>query len=290
VPILYYDVNIIPFVLLSIILISLYNVEYGFSQTREESSSDSEKFVKTHPELRSSQSLKIHSLLFEWQSSSTPEVFARNNNLSVSDNKIQVYIYLDSADSIVNIPQDIDVIDSNENIAVAFVSSEQINQLAQLDFVVKISLPLTAVPRETERESTEITTKLDDPKINSVILEWMSSSNPKLFAENNNLSVSDNKIQVYIYLDSADSIVNIPQDIDVIDSNENIAIAFVSSEQINQLTQLDFVVKISPPIRASIPISQEGDGNDNFALIGIGVIIAVIIGVIYSKKRKGNRN
>ena len=182
-PILYYDVNIIPFVLLSIILISLYNVEYGFSQTREESSIDSEKFVKTHPKLRSSQSLKIHSLLFEWQSSSTPEVFARNNNLSVSDNKIQVYIYLDSADSIVNIPQDIDVIDSNENIAVAFVSSEQINQL----------------------------------------------------------------------------------------------------------TQLDFVVKISPPIRASISISQN-DGNDNFALIGIGIIIAVIIGVIYSKKRKGNRN
>ena len=162
----------------------MYNVEYGFSQTREESSSDSEKFVKTHPELRSSQSLKIDSLLFEWQSSSTPEVFARNNDISVSDNKIQVYIYLDSADSIVNIPQDIDVIDSNENIAVAFVSSEQINQLAQLDFVVKIS----------------------------------------------------------------------------------------------------------PPLRASFSISQEGDGNDNFALIGIGIIIAVIIGVIYSKKRKENRN
>ena len=280
--------KLIHFILLSIILISLYNVEYGFSQTREESISDSEKFVKTS-DLRSSESLKINSLLIEWQSSSTPEVFARNNNLSVSDNKIQVYIYLDSADSIVNIPQDIDVIDSNENIAVAFVSSEQINQLAQLDFVVKISLPLTAVPRETERESTEITTKLDDPKINSVILEWMSSSNPKLFAENNNLSVSDNKIQVYIYLDSADSIVNIPQDIDVIDSNENIAVAFVSSEQINQLAQLDFVVQISPPIRASISISQD-DGNDNFALIGIGIIIAVIIGVIYSKKRKGNRN
>ena len=179
--------KLIHFILLSIILISLYNVEYGFSQTREESSSDSEKFVKTHPELRSSQSLKIHSLLFEWQSSSTPEVFARNNNLSVSDNKIQVYIYLDSADSIVNIPQDIDVIDSNENIAIAFVSSEQINQLTQLDFVVKISPPIRAI--------------------------------------------------------------------------------------------------ISP-----IPISQEDDGNDNFALIGIGIIIAVIIVLIYSKKRKGNRN
>ena len=136
--------KLIHFILLSIILISLYNVEYGFSQTREESISDSEKFVKTS-DLRSSESLKINSLLIEWQSSSTPEVFARNNNLSVSDNKIQVYIYLDSADSIVNIPQDIDVIDSNENIAVAFVSSEQINQLTQLDFVVKISPPIRAI-------------------------------------------------------------------------------------------------------------------------------------------------
>ena len=155
----------------------------------------------------------------------------------------------------------------------------------------KISLPITAVPRETQREPVEMTTKLNDPKISSVILKWMSSSNSKSFAEDNSLIFSDNKIQVYVYLDSANSIANIPQNIDVIGSDDNIVVAFVNSEQINQLAQLDFVERISPPIRATIPpipISQEGDEIENYALIGIGIviIIAIIVGVIYSMKRK----
>ena len=132
-------------------------------------------------------------------------------------------------------------------------------------------------------------------KIHKQIIEWKSSSNPEVYARNNNLIFSDNKIQVYIYLDSTKSIVNIPQDIDVIGSDENIAVAFVSSEQINQLAQLDFVEQISPPILATIspiPISQEDNENENSTLIGIGVVIAIVIivGVIYSKKRKGSRN
>ena len=131
-------------------------------------------------------------------------------------------------------------------------------------------------------------------KIHSQIIEWKSSSNPEAFARDNNLIFSDNKIQVYVYLDSAESISNVPQDIDVVDSDENIVVAFASSEQINQLAQLDFVVQISPPIRAiipPIPISQEGDEIDNSALIGIGImiIVAIIVGMLYSKKRKASR-
>ena len=132
-------------------------------------------------------------------------------------------------------------------------------------------------------------------KIQLQIIEWKSSSNPEVFARDNNLIFSDNKIQVYVYLDSANSIANIPQNIDVIGSDDNIIVAFVNSEQINQLAQLDFVVQISPPILATIPpipVSQEDDEIENSALIGIGIviIITIIAGGIYSKKRKGSRN
>ena len=281
------------FIFLVLIFASSYFINEGFSQTREESVNSTEKFTKTQPQLRSPELEKIHSTILEWKSSSNQEVYARDNNLIFSDNKIQVYVYLDSAESISNIPQDIDVVDSDDNIAVAFVSSEQINQLAQLDFIVQISPPITAVPRETEREPTETVSKPNDPKINSVILEWMSSSSPESFAEDNNLIFSDNKIQVYVYLDSAESISNIPQDIDVVDSDDNIAVAFVSSEQINQLAQLEFVIQIAHPIRATIPpipISTEDSEIDNSALIGIvigiGIAIAIIAGIVYSKKRR----
>ncbi len=142
-----------------------------------------------------------------------------------------------------------------------------------------------AVKKSPELRSTELA------KIQSQIIEWRVSSNPEVFARDNNLIFSDNKIQVYVYLDSANSIANIPQNIDVIGSDDNIVVAFVNSEQINQLAQLDFVEQISPPIRATIPpipISQEGDEIENYALIGIGIviIIAIIVGVVYSMKRK----
>ena len=144
-----------------------------------------------------------------------------------------------------------------------------------------------------KQQESETVSKPNDPKINSIILEWMNSSSPASFAEDNNLIFSDNKIQVYVYLDNAESISNIPQDIDVVDSDDNIAVALVSSEQINQLAQLDFVEQIAPPIRATIPpipISTEDSEIDNSALIGIvigiGIAIAIIAGIVYSKKRR----
>ena len=132
------------FIFLVLIFASSYFVNEGFSQTREEATAGTEEFIKTYPELRSPELAKIHSQIIEWKSSLNPEAFARDNNLIFSDNKIQVYVYLDSADSIANIPQEISVLDSDDNIVVAFVSSEQINQLAQLDFVVQISPPIEA--------------------------------------------------------------------------------------------------------------------------------------------------
>ena len=88
-----------------------------------------------------------------------------------------------------------------------------------------------------------------------------------------------------------ESISNIPQDIDVVDSDDNIVVAFVSSEQINQLAQLDFVEKIAPPIQATvspIPISADDNQIDDTTLMGVGIVIviAIIAGIVYSKKRR----
>jgi len=100
---------------------------------------------------------------------------------------------------------------------------------------------------ENERFSQ---TRSEATKVDPIILEWQSSSNPEAFARTNNLSFSDDKIAVYIYLDNADSISNISSEIDVISSDDNIVVAFVSSQQIEQLTQMVFVERIAPPILA----------------------------------------
>jgi len=284
------SVRIGIFIFLSLIFLTYSPVNEGFSQTREESVNGSAKIIKIDPSLRSLESEKIDNILIQWQSSPTPQFFAEQNNLQFSDGKVSVYIYLDSYESVSKLPNDIDFLVSSDNIAVALVSSEQINQLAQLDFVERITPPVKAEFFET-RESVDEISKTGDSKINSAIIGWMESSDPNLFAEENNLIVSGNKIQVYVYLDSSDSISNIPQDVDVLASDDNIAVALVSSEQINQLAQLDFVERITPPVKAEIPpipISQNPDQNDysTIIMISIGIGIAIIVGIIFLKKKQ----
>jgi len=144
-----------------------------------------------------------------------------------------------------------------------------------------------------QREPTEIISKTDDPKIDSTILEWMTSSNPSSFAAENDLVFSNNKIQVYVFLDTSESISNIPQDIDVLASDDNIVVVLVSSDQINQLSQLEFVEKISPPIKARyppIPIIQESTENDRLCWIilgiGLGISVVLIVSISYMKKKE----
>jgi len=131
-------------------------------------------------------------------------------------------------------------------------------------------------------------------KIHQTLTGWQTSSDPATFATANNLSFSNNKIKVYVFLDSAESISNIPQDIDVVDSNGNIAVALVSSEQIDQLSLLDFVEKIEPPIQVQnppLPIPKSDgviEGSmSNEIVIGVGIVIAIAIGVgVFSLRRR----
>jgi len=136
-------------------------------------------------------------------------------------------------------------------------------------------------------------------KIDPVIQQWQSSANPVTFAQENNLAYSDEKIRVYIYLDKPESISELPQEIEVTSSADNIAVAYLDSRQITQTANLDFVQRISPPILAKppqIPTPTEGsDDNDKSVLpqhsdYTIIIVVAMIIaGIIYLIKRKNQK-
>ena len=90
---------------------------------------------------RSPTNSKIHPTLIQWKISDDPNEFAKQNNLSYIDNKIGVYIYLESAESRIKIPQDITITGSDQKIIVGFVSIEQLDMLEKLDFVERVTLP-----------------------------------------------------------------------------------------------------------------------------------------------------
>ena len=95
-------------------------------------------------ERKTSTTSNIHSILIQWQESENPEEFAKNHNLSYKDGKVGVYIYLDNAESQSKIPLEIEITASDDKIAVAFVTSEQLYKLSEMEFVERISLPVLA--------------------------------------------------------------------------------------------------------------------------------------------------
>ncbi len=103
-----------------------------------------------------------------------------------------------------------------------------------------------------------------------------------------------NKIGVYIYLESTESRTKIPHEITITAFDEKILVAYVSSEQLDKLEELDFIERITPPDLArtppipqvKIPESQtiEENQNDYLLLLVIGGIVIITIGIL--KKRK----
>jgi hypothetical protein len=131
-------------------------------------------------------------------------------------------------------------------------------------------------------------------KIHSLLIQWQLSENPNEFARKNNLSTNDNKIRVYIYLQNNESLSQFPKEIDIITSYDNVVDAFVSSNQLFELDQLDNVIKITPPILARTPpipqlqVENNTDSEDNKNDLYWIVIITIGAGGIYLlyKKRK----
>ena len=132
-------------------------------------------------------------------------------------------------------------------------------------------------------------------KIHSILIQWQLSENPNEFAKENNLSFTENKIQVYIYLKNTDSRSKIPHEITVTAFDEKILVAFVSSEQLDKLEELDFIERITPPDLArtppipqvKIPESQTKEENqyDYLLWLVIGGIVVITVGIFRKRKK-----
>jgi len=125
-----------------VILLSLLLFIQNLGDIQAENTESSlENFSSPIEEFRSSSSSKIHSILIKWQTSENPNEFAKENNLSYKENKIGVYIYLESAESLSKIPKEITITAFDEKIVAAFASSEQLDNLEELDFIERITPP-----------------------------------------------------------------------------------------------------------------------------------------------------
>lgn len=152
------------------------------------------------------------------------------------------------------------------------------------------SLENFSVPIEEFRSSSS-------SKIHSILIKWQTSENPNEFAKENNLLYSENKIGVYIYLESAESLSKIPPEITITAFDEKTVAAFVSSKQLDELDDLNFVKRITPPDLArtlplpkvEIPESQATKENqyDYLEWIVIAGIVIITIGIF--KKRKHSK-
>jgi len=153
---------------------------------------------------------------------------------------------------------------------------------------IKSNLENSSTPIEQFRSPTS-------SKIHPLLVQWQVSENPNEFAKENNLSYTENKIGVYIYLDNSDSLSQIPSEIEVTANDEKIVVAFVSSKQLDKLDDLDFVERVTPPDFArtppipqvELPESQTPKENryDYLLWIVIGGIVIISIG-IFQKRRK----
>ena len=123
------------------LLYLLFMQNLGGIQAENAEESNLKNFSTPIEEFRSSSNSKIHSILIQWQLSEDPNEFAKENNLSYTENKIGVYIYLESVESRSKIPNEIIIAASDEKILVAFVSSEQLDELNDLNFVERITPP-----------------------------------------------------------------------------------------------------------------------------------------------------
>jgi hypothetical protein len=136
-------------------------------------------------------------------------------------------------------------------------------------------------------------------KIHPILIQWQASENPDEFAKVNSLIQQKDKIAVYIHLDNFQSLSNIPLDIEVTASDDTTIAAFVNSEQLDGLSKLDFVLRVTPPDLAETPpIPKISTSQTEFAeniqpqyttwIIAGGLAITTIIVIFLFKTRSRN--
>ena len=133
-----------------------------------------------------------------------------------------------------------------------------------------------------ENDSSIVTNRATISKIHPILSAWKIAENPEEFAKNNGLLYKDGKIQVYIHLTNADSLQQIPPEIKVIATDQNIAVAYVTSEQLDWFERLGFVEKLMPPDLArtsptSIIENTKNEKIENMQVSYLQIIIGLIV-------------
>ena len=144
------------------------------------------------------------------------------------------------------------------------------------------------VEAQESLEINEIKKENNYSKISSIIEQWQSSTDPEAFAQENNLKYSNGKIWIYIYLNSDESVSDLSPEIEIISSVDNIVSAYASSQQITELSQLDFVNRIDSPVLPDLKQElPDSEINLNYMAIII-LIILIVIGIttIFVIRRK----
>ena len=107
----------------------------------------------------------LHPILIQWKLSDNRTEFAKQNNLSYDGEKIAVYIHLTSVESRLEIPKNIEITAFDQNIISAFVSADQLEQLEELNFVERITIPdftrTPPIPKLKTMESATIVESKD---------------------------------------------------------------------------------------------------------------------------------
>jgi len=137
---------------------------------------------------------------------------------------------------------------------------------------------------------------ISNSKIHPILLKWQTSENPVEFAKINGLEYRDEKIQVYIYLIDENFLPKLSSDIDVIASDQKIAVAYVSPSQLDEFENLDYVERVTiPDLAINPPLPQTATTNEvpkkeqnNFTLFSFLVIVIIIctIMMIFLKIKK----
>ena len=156
----------IPLVLILFLIISLSESSFG-----QNNQSEAENSSIIRDDLSLSEREKIHQTLARWQNSENPEEFSQKLNLPHKGDKILVYIYLEHSKFESEFPSDIELISSSQNILRAFVTSEDLYLLEDLDFVTKITPPeLAQSPPIPRVDITEFQPKEENTDFWALIL------------------------------------------------------------------------------------------------------------------------
>jgi len=154
----------------------------------------------------------------------------------------------------------------------------------------------TATAETTVREFTTVRKKLVtldkfdtryenfSAKIDRHVLEVITSPDPQLAAQRMGMTFQADRLPIYIYLDSPDSISRLPPSITITGSDENIAVARLTLNEMNQLSQLKSVSRIGLPHMADSSGHAVSEGVSfssatnfhNAGFDGAGVVVAVM--------------